>query len=267
MSEKNSNLAHDESAEMLDDEYRRMAEVETKMWWYKSLHEYILRQIHARFGGTKDIRILDAGCGTGGFLQYLRERGYNQCVGLDISSIAVERTRSNGFDVVQGSISDPGVYEGLGQFDVVVSMDVICSLPNEEHRKTFFRSAYEALNDHGIMIVQTPAFNVFRGIHDLAVGVNQRYTKSEIEKLLLQSDIKGIALSYRLFLLSPLIFLARISQRIKLKLNPQISIESDVVMPGNALNNTLLTIQRFEDRFITAKPFGTSLQIVATKGN
>lgn len=62
---------------MLDrhEEYDRMAECEQKLWWYRALHERTVEAIRQRFG-QQPLRILDAGCGTGGLMMYLREQGF-----------------------------------------------------------------------------------------------------------------------------------------------------------------------------------------------
>ena len=70
------------------DEYDRMAEAEGKHWWYRSLHERVLRTIQKQFA-SRDIDILDAGCGTGGLLSYLRDNGFTNLQGFDISEFAV----------------------------------------------------------------------------------------------------------------------------------------------------------------------------------
>lgn len=254
------------STEMLEAEYFRMADVEARMWWYTSLHASLLATIQRTFGDNKQIRILDAGCGTGGFLRFLRDRGYTNSVGLDISAIAVDFTRKQGFEILQGSIADPAVLEHIGKVDLIVSMDVICSLPDEAERATFLREASRLLNDGGLMIVQTPAFHWLGGIHDMAVGVNKRYTRGGLRRLLQQAGVTDYELRYRLMLLTPLILLVRSSQRLKLKLGKNVPIESDVVMPSPIMNTVLSRLQRLEDHWLPSRPFGTSLQIYIAKG-
>ena len=253
------------STEMLATEYLRMAEVEAEMWWYTSLHASLIDTIQSFFGDNKQIRILDAGCGTGGFLRYLRRHGYANSVGLDISDIAVDFSRKQGFDVIKGSISDRSVLNKIGKVDVIVSMDVICSLPDEAQRGIFLREAECLLHDGGLMIIQTPAFACLGGIHDMAVGVNKRYTKREMHRMLKQADIPHYSLRYRLMLLTPMIFVVRTLQRLRLKLGKDVPIESDVKMPSPMVNTVLSLLQRMEDRWLPFRPFGTSLQILISK--
>lgn len=246
---------------MLEREYHRMAQVEAALWWYCSLHADLLDTIRKQFGADTNIRIVDAGCGTGGFLDCLKRHGYTNCSGLDISTLAVDFCGQRGLTVQQGSIADAEALARLGKADVIVSMDVICSLPDAEQRSAFLRAAYAQLNPGGLLIVQTPAFECLGGIHDLAVGVNKRYTKRELRDVLHAAGIDSYSLRYRLMLLTPLVFVARAWQRLRLKSGGNVKIESDVSLPPRAMNTLLYCLQRCEDRLLPLRPFGTSLQI------
>ncbi len=264
MGERTAN-ASAKSSEMLEAEYTKMANVEADHWWYTSLHADILDMIVKHFGNNRHISILDAGCGTGGFLRCLHRHGYDNCVGLDISALAVDHCRKEGLNVLQGSIAEESVLARAGKVDLIVSLDVIYSLPGEAQRSDFFRAASEMLNEGGLMLVQTPAFACLRGIHDLAVGVNRRYTKQDMQTLLMQAGIVDFDLRYRLLLLTPLVFLARLLQRLRLKFGSKVVIASDTGMPPVFVNVMLFHLQRLEDRWLPFRPFGTSLQIVARK--
>ena len=57
---------------MQTDEYLKLAEVEDRMWYFRSLHAHVdreLRPVLARGSATPPAHVLDAGCGTGGFLR------------------------------------------------------------------------------------------------------------------------------------------------------------------------------------------------------
>lgn len=250
---------------MLESEYHRMAQAEAALWWYRSLHADLLATIRKHFGNDRTIRIVDAGCGTGGFLDYLQRHGYTNATGLDISALAVDFCRRRGLAVEQGSIADAEALARSGMADVIVSMDVICSLPDAEQRVAFLHAAHAQLNPGGLLIVQTPAFASLGGIHDLAVGVNKRYTKDEMRELLHTAGIADYALRYRLMLLTPLVFVTRAWQRRRLQRGGDVRIESDVKLPSRTVNALLYAVQRIEDRCLPLRPFGTSLQILVNK--
>lgn len=69
-------------------EYEKMAHVEQEHWWYVALHHLVLRALRHKFAHI-DPAIIDAGCGTGGLMLFLRDRGYSDLQGFDLSEDAV----------------------------------------------------------------------------------------------------------------------------------------------------------------------------------
>lgn len=71
-------------------------------------------------------RLLDVGCGSGGYLARMRERGW-KCVGVEPSPAAVAAARSAGLEVVQGVLPGANV---AGPFEVAVMLGVVGCLPD-----------------------------------------------------------------------------------------------------------------------------------------
>lgn len=70
------------------------------------------------------VRILDAGCATGGLLGFLKERGFSNLVGLDPSPVATATARRlHGVEAITGSFMAP--LAGVGRFDLVVLSHVL----------------------------------------------------------------------------------------------------------------------------------------------
>ena len=89
------------------DEYLKLAEVEDRMWYFRSLHGHVAREL-GRFlpqGG----QVLDAGCGTGGLILRLREANPAwHFAGIDFMPLACELARKRcgaGTDVREASIT------------------------------------------------------------------------------------------------------------------------------------------------------------------
>src|SRR5882724_9291369 len=112
-----------------DYEYNAMANSERTLWWYRCLHELTLRQIR-KFSTSKDLLILDAGCGTGGMITYLKNAGYSSVEGFDYSPYAVEYTnKTYGLQTKVLSILDlNAATTGYPLFDVIISNDVLSLL-------------------------------------------------------------------------------------------------------------------------------------------
>jgi SAM-dependent methyltransferase len=74
------------------DYYERMHAVEERHWWHRGMHEIELALLQGSLG--PDVRLLDAGCGTGGCLRFLLDRGVlASAAGVDVSAEAIELAR------------------------------------------------------------------------------------------------------------------------------------------------------------------------------
>ena len=176
---------------MQNDEYVKLAEVEDRMWYFRSLHAHVAREL-ARLdqsdeAGTAQPErkklMLDAGCGTGGMILRLREAqpGWKWS-GIDFMPIACELARQRcggGTDIREASVTALPFADG--SFDAVVSADVICQVEEAEAAvKEFFR----VLRPGGVVVINVPAYMWMWSYHDDSCQTKHRYTRSELEGLL-----------------------------------------------------------------------------------
>src|SRR5262249_14994400 len=86
---------------MQTDEYLKLAEVEDQMWYFRSLHGHVDRELSAALEAPKSNGptqsapgVLDAGCGTGGLILRLRARHPHwRFAGIDFMPLACELAR------------------------------------------------------------------------------------------------------------------------------------------------------------------------------
>ncbi len=248
------------------DEYRMMYEAEEKLWWYRILHEKVLKEIQNRFHENKQIKILDAGCGTGGLMSFLIKHGYENIQGFDYSEDAVSFCKERNLDVQQTDITNFEDKFATNSFDVIVNDDVVYQFDNSTITN-IFHTFQSILKVDGIIITNNNAFNVFYGTHDIAVGGNQRFKLSDFEKFLKNLPLKIIYHTYWSVLLSPLILGVRLVQQIQLKLNliDLKSIKSDVTVPADFVNNFFYQVVKLEEKLFKKGFFGSSLFLVLRK--
>ena len=67
--------------------FEQMHRVEERHWWFVARRRIIARMIR-RIGFTKDIKILDAGCGNGGNLSFLSALGHISALEKDADALA-----------------------------------------------------------------------------------------------------------------------------------------------------------------------------------
>jgi SAM-dependent methyltransferase len=238
-------------------EYEVMAEVETHHWWYRVLHSLVLDTIE-RERMSKNIHILDAGCGTGGLIHRLKAAGYRQVKGFDLSPIAVDICQKKGFDVELGNLNDIATIQAPSKFDVIISNDTLCYL-SADQQLAFIKNAYMRLNRGGLLLMNLPALAAFRGTHDRAVGILHRFNRPEMKALIQSIGFEALTLRYWPFSLSPGIFGVRAWQR--LTYDPASSIKplSDLKTHSTLLNALLFRFLRLEIRLARNAPFGSSL--------
>lgn len=104
---------------------------------------------------NKKSRILDVGCYSGGLLSLLRNNGYTNIEGLDMSEFAAKLARKNKIKVNVGSVFDD---IGLSKFDLVILTQVlehIRELPQFIHQLATF------MKDDGLLYIDVPDANNF----------------------------------------------------------------------------------------------------------
>jgi SAM-dependent methyltransferase len=249
---------------MNPEEYRRMFDAEGSLWWYVGLHELILGIVGeetATRGGR--LAIFDAGCGTGQ-LALLMTR-FGDVDGCDASELAIGFCRRRGLDAL--TVADLGRMRlEPGRYDVITSIDVLYHRDIGDDMAVLER-LYAALKPGGLLIVHLPAFEWLRSTHDVAVRTRERYRKETLVPRLSQAGFTVSFVSYRIFLLFPVVAIVRLASRI-LTRRGGTEVASDVHPVAPWLNRILLAIVRVENHLLrrgVALPIGLSLLAIARK--
>lgn len=244
-------------------EYDAMANCERQLWWYRCLHELTIRQIKA-LTVIDQPRILDAGCGTGGLLWRLKESGYSDLAGFDLSPYAAAIAASgSGVEVRVLDIMQLQDVYPAHSFDVITSHDIVSMLKPGQDAEAVL-ALLQLLKPGGILLMNFPALGAFKGVHDIAVGTQQRYSIGSVKKML-HGKAAAARFIYWPFLLSPFIFLARLLQRTIWLFKKEHSAVSDVKMPPVFINQFFYTITALENKLMAGKPWGSSLFVVFKK--
>ncbi len=240
------------------DEYIKLAEVENRMWYFKSLHAHIARELRAVFNGRHGLHVLDAGCGTGGLIVRLRGvfPDWKWC-GIDFSPLACELARAGTMaDIREASITALPFADGT--FDAVTTADVICQI---DHPEQAFAELFRVLRPGGVAIINLPAYMWMWSYHDDSVQSKHRFTRPEVRALLTRAGLVEQRLTYWNALLFPLVFVRR-------KLFPQSKGASDVRDYAWPLDLFFRTIMRMEHAWLRLGgvwPWGLSVFAVARK--
>lgn len=243
---------------MIEEEYIKMYEFENHYWWYRGLHELVCSYVDKT--GKKG-NIFDAGCGTGRMLELLEK--YGTVEGIDYSPEAIALCRERGLKRVEtGDLNtwncSPGIY------DVIISSDVICTSGVDDDLAVV-KKFYTALKPGGYLILNLPAFDLLRRMHDIAVSGKRRYRKRKTVRALEEIGFRMVRAGYRL----PALFIFILIQKYILGLfSTNKPVTSDLKPLPSLVNRLLLFMNRLENKLFTAGVpflFGSSLFTVCEK--
>jgi SAM-dependent methyltransferase len=167
--------------------YFQIALLERDNWWYRSRRDLLDRFLRSM--GIKFRNTLDAGCGVGSNAEVLLKHSDN-VYGIDASSDAVALCSGKGYKrIITSSILD---FVSDVTFDLIACMDVFEHVDDAQAIK----SLRSHLSDNGIMIFSVPAHKHLWNTNDDFSRHIRRYELGDIYRLVEESDLEPIKLSY-----------------------------------------------------------------------
>jgi ubiquinone/menaquinone biosynthesis C-methylase UbiE len=184
------------------DYYTSIYEVEERHWWQRGMRA-VSAALLVRSLDRPALRILDAGCGTGGFLRWLGARApAAQLAGVDLSAEAVElaRTRVPGAELAVSRVVELPFEDA--RFDVAVLNDVLQHI----HEDELDRSVAElrrVLAPGGVLLVRTNGARRARRdlpdwrLHDRALLVSTLAPHLEVTRVTYANVLGSLAAAAR----------------------------------------------------------------------
>ena len=250
------------------DEYVKLAEVEDRMWYFRSLHAHVARELAKAGVGRSGVgaprlqerHVLDAGCGTGGMILRLRERqpGWRWS-GIDFMPLACELARKRcgaGTDIREASVTAlPFASES---FDAVVSADVICQVVDAD---VAVREFSRVLRPGGVVVINVPAYMWMWSYHDDSCETKHRYTRPEVAALLHDAGFAEVRTTHWNALPFPLVW----AKRKLLRTAKDTSDVKDYPAAIDAMFGAMMAVEHAWRRAGGTWAWGTSVFAVARK--
>lgn len=221
-----------------------------KNFWHIGRQEIILYMIE-RYCDTNG-RMLEAGCGEGNVLLYLKNKGIN-IEGCDISKDSLQRCLEDVnlyyLDICEMNLDN--------QFDIVGCFDV---LEHIEDDRLALKNFYNALTTKGRMILTVPACSLLWSSFDVFGKHFRRYDGAGLQNKLNDAGFKIIRFSHFMFLLFPVMFVIRFFS--KKKVSGFVEINTIPI-----LNDIFLFVFRLDKLLMkyVNLPYGSSIMVVAEK--
>jgi SAM-dependent methyltransferase len=185
-------------------QYALMYHIEDSHWWYLGMRGITRTLLSRTQKPGSGATMLDAGCGTGGYLASYEGPGF----GVDYSPDALEYCQKRGLATVsRASVQAlPFLDES---FDLVVSSDVLYHLGVSDDIEAL-REFWRVLRPGGTAIIRLPAYDWLRGAHDTAVHTRYRYTGGELQARMKDAGFEVLRITHANCLLFPLALAKRL---------------------------------------------------------
>lgn len=238
---------------MEKEEYRKLFELEDQLWWFKGMRDISFTLLRRFLPNADALTILDAGCGTGGMLDSLRNLGTP--VGIDLSTEALHFARQRNSPLLSNASVSHIPFLG-GTFRLVTSFDVVY------HRaviddETALAEMARVLSPQGLLLIRVPAYDWLRSRHDDAVHTRHRYGKRELKEKLENAGFDLLVMTHANCFLFPIALAKRLLEKV-LTPGARSSEVEPMAEPWNGLLYAVLRLEAFLLRY-GKLPFGLSL--------
>jgi SAM-dependent methyltransferase len=212
--------------------YHLMASHEAVHWWFvgrRSVIEHLLDRLPL----AADARILEAGCGTGGNLYLLQDRGRVSAFEPHPVGIGIARDRNPGVEIADGELPHRLPYAD-DSFDLVVVLDVLEHVDDD-------RAALQALlrltKPGGYLLLTVPTHPFLWGEHDRRLHHMRRYAVRELLRMCETVNARLVYTTAFNTLLAPVAFAARLAEKFL-----SLDLGNQERLPARPLNRVLSAV-------------------------
>lgn len=238
--------------------YHTNYELENTYWWFLARNEIVLNAIRNIAKINNGEQILDIGCGTGGFAEFLSNE--NQVICLDTSELAIEYCQKRGLKNLYLCYLNEFPKQDWN-IKSAVMLDVIEHIEDDSG---VVKQVFDLLPKGGSLVATVPAYQALWSHHDVVHKHFRRYNKKQIKSLFEKTGFEVVYVSYSNFFLFPLAYLKRIYDKLFHKVdNEYIPVER----VSKLTNSIFKWIFKSEKNFQPAIsfPYGLSVLIVGRK--
>jgi ubiquinone/menaquinone biosynthesis C-methylase UbiE len=252
---------------MQSQDYADMYALEDTLWWFVGMRSISASLLDPVLGQLTNGRVLEAGCGTGANIGWLKAGVKDPRVfAIDLSGTALRCCSERKMDrLAQASVTDLPFADS--SFDLLTSFDVLVQLPDKPGIDRAVGEMARVLKPGGWAFVRLAAYEWMMSDHDRALGTRHRLSLNELREKLEAHGFQVLRATYANCLLLPVAMFRR-----KILKPLGISRGSDVKPLPAALawiNSFLAAPLKLEAAWLKSSnrtlPFGLSAVCVARK--
>jgi len=210
---------------MEDSAYYIESKIEEHHWWYV-IRRYLFSKHIKNFKLDPHDNILDIGSSSGTNLRMLKDLGFKNYVGIDVSQNSREIClKKNLGEILIADICDNKFSNE--QFQLIIAGDVIEHIQDDNKALSEIR---RIVAKNGKVIISVPCFNILWSHHDETSKHFRRYTLSEIRgKIEKQNFIIDDCYYFNFILFAPILFYRKLSKIFNLKNKNDININNKII--------------------------------------
>lgn len=192
-------------------EYLHMYEQEASHWWYAGMRAIILSLLPVSALPLSP-RVLDAGCGTGYTMGWLRDCYGARVAGVDSHPCGLAFCRGRGEkDLVRADVALLPFASEV--FDLVTSFDVLSEVQDGPSRVLALGEFLRVLKPGGRLAIRVPAYEWLRSSHDSGVATRHRYGGRELREAVLNAGFRPVRSTFANTILFPAAVVWRLLKR------------------------------------------------------
>ena len=232
--------------------YDRMAELDSRHWWYRARRDILARLIERKVKPPTDASILEIGCGTGHNLAMLAGFGHVDAIELDDAAREVAQQRL-GRPVLKARLPE---LEQVPErhYDLIALLDV---LEHVEDDRASLASIARRLKPGGALLLTVPAFPWMWSAHDEVNHHKRRYTKRSLRAAIADAGLQADFMGWFNSVLFPAAAAARLVGRVTGK------EDADDKLPPKPVNAVFEKLFGLERHAIGRLPFTPGVSIAA----
>lgn len=161
--------------------------------WYKTSYNYYDKYLRQYLELTTDKRILELGCGIGGFLNFLKRNDCKDFLGVDKSEEQLSICRKN----VTANVINEDVVSFLEKnelkYDLIVLLDLIEHLGKDKIIR-FIDLLYKTLEVNGRVLLRTPNMGSLFGLRSRYIDFTHEvgFTEESIKQVFNQTKFSRV---------------------------------------------------------------------------
>jgi SAM-dependent methyltransferase len=244
--------------------FARLVQMEANSFWFRSRNRIIVRAFRKYLRQPARPRVLEIGCGTGFVLSALHAERRFDLVGSEQheAGLVWARRRLPQVEFVQ---LDARHLPYQAAFDAIGAFDVIEHIPEDEEVMT---NVHRALRPKGLFLLTVPQHAWLWSAQDELSHHQRRYSRAELRAKLERNGFKLRFCSSFVFVLLPLMYLARLRRKPTGKLAAATEADyAELALPA-VLDRVMEAAMRLDEGLIAAGvslPVGGSLLVVAER--